>query len=147
LVVDEVDRAAGDVLSLLLAMTDTDGSASWRNPSTGETLVPGRGFNVVMTTNVDSIDEIPAALRDRFPVAIRIDRPHPNAVESLSPELRPMAMRASLGSDDRRISLRAFYTFDRLRRSYGDDRAAHLVLGTDRAPAFLDALLIATLGA
>jgi MoxR-like ATPase len=146
LVVDEVDRAAGDVLSLLLAMTDSVGSATWRNPSTGELLRPMDSFTVIMTTNVDAVDEIPAALRDRFPVAIRIDRPHPRSVVSLSPELREMAIRASLGDDDRRMSLRAFFAFDQLRRYHGDDRAARLVLGDARAEPFLDALSIATIG-
>ena len=49
---------------------------------------PGRcsrrstGFTVVMTTNLEHPEELPAALRDRFPVAIEIDAPHPDAVDA-----------------------------------------------------------------
>ncbi|HLK44808.1 MAG TPA: AAA family ATPase, partial [Acidimicrobiales bacterium] len=68
LVIDEADRAAGDVLALLLAVCDTDGSARFDHPATGEALHPLPGFTVVMTTNLEHLDELPAALRDRFPV-------------------------------------------------------------------------------
>jgi hypothetical protein len=147
LVVDEVDRAAGDVLSLLLAMTDTAGSTQWRHPFTGELLRPHPQFTVVMTTNLDRLEELPPALRDRFPVAIRIDRPHPSSVLSLSGDLRHAALHGSIGESDRRISLRAFYAFDQLRRRCGDERAAELVFGPQRARAFLDALVIGAMGA
>lgn len=146
LVVDEVDRAAGDVLSLLLAMTDTDGSAEWHHPETGEVIAPQVGFNVIMTTNLEDLNEIPVALRDRFPVAIHIDRPHPSAVASLSSDLRSAAMAGSLGDSDRQVSLRAFYAFDQLRHRLGAPRAAELVFGAHRAPDFLDAFQIGQLG-
>jgi MoxR-like ATPase len=145
LVVDEVDRAAGDVLSLLLAMTDTDGSTQWRQPATGEVLRPHRNFSVVMTTNLDRLDELPSALRDRFPVAIRIDRPHPSSVRGLSPDVRRAALAGSLGDPDRRLSLRTFYAFDQLRRSLGAERSAELLLGAERGRALLDALTISAL--
>jgi len=145
LVVDEVDRAAGDVLSLLLAMTDTDGSAQWRNPETGDVVQPAKGFVAVMTTNSETLEEIPRALRDRFPVAIRIDRPHPSSVERLSVDLRAPAMSSSLAEMDRRISLRTFYAFDVLRREHGAERAAQLLLGSQRSTSFLDALRIGRL--
>ena len=145
LVVDEVDRAAGDVLSLLLAVTDTDGSAQWRHPHSGELIRPHDQFTVVMTTNLERLEELPPALRDRFPVAIRIDRPHPSSVAKLSGDLRRAAMNGSLGGDDRRISLRAFYAFDLLRRHHGSERAAALVFGPMRDRAFLDTLTISEL--
>jgi MoxR-like ATPase len=145
LVVDEVDRASGDVLSLLLAMTDSEGSSQWRHPHTGEVLIPHREFSVVMTTNLDRLEELPPALRDRFPVAVHIDRPHPASVLALSSDLRRAAMNGSLGDADRRISLRAFYAFDQLRQHCGDERAAALVFGAQRAVAFLDVLAISSL--
>ena len=52
LVVDEADRAAGDVLALLLAVCDTDGSARFDHPATGAAITPLPGFTVVMTTNL-----------------------------------------------------------------------------------------------
>jgi MoxR-like ATPase len=145
LVVDEVDRASGDVLSLLLAMTDTEGSSQWRHPHTGEVLMPHRDFSVVMTTNLARLEELPPALRDRLPVAIGIDRPHPASVRGLSRDLRSAALNGSLADEDRRISLRAFYAFDRLRAHCGDERAALLVFGAARAVAFLDVLTISAL--
>ena len=145
LVVDEVDRASGDVLSLLLAVTDTDGSAQWRQPQTGELVTPHETFSVIMTTNIERLEELPTALRDRFSVAIRIDRPHPSSVRYLREDLRQMAMNGSLGDEDRRISLRAFYAFDVLRGCHGEARAAELLFGSSVAEAFLDALSISSL--
>jgi MoxR-like ATPase len=145
LVVDEVDRASGDALSTLLAMTDSAESARWRNPETSEWVRPGPQFSVVMTTNVDDLDDIAPSLRDRFPVSIRIDRPHASALASLSSDLRAPALAGSLGPASRRISLRSFYAFDELRRHLGPSRAAQLVFGDDAATGVLDALAIASI--
>jgi MoxR-like ATPase len=127
-------------------MTDGDGSARWFHPLERTTLTPGPDFTVVMTTNVERLSDIPAALRDRFPVAIRIDRPHPVAVRSLSSDLQGPALQGSLGPEGRRVSLRSFQAFDRLRRHLGADRAARLVVGAESAQDFLDALTISALG-
>jgi len=145
LVIDEVDRASGDALSTLLAMTDSQESARWRNPETAAWVRPGPDFSVVMTTNVEELSYLPSALRDRFPVAIRIDRPHPSALTSLSEDLRAPAMAASLADETRRLSLRQFYAFDALRGSVGAERAAGLVFGASHT-AVLDALTIGALG-
>jgi MoxR-like ATPase len=145
LVVDEVDRASGDTLSTLLAMTDSPESARWRNPESGEWVTPGPDFSVVMTTNLEELDDLPAALRDRFAVCIRVDRPHPGAVQSLSIDLRAPALAGSLGDPLRRVSLRSFYAFDQLRRSCGASRAAYLVFGEERGKGVLDALSIGAL--
>ncbi|MDH2903890.1 MAG: AAA family ATPase [Actinomycetota bacterium] len=146
LVVDEVDRASGDALSTLLAITDSVESARWRNPDTGQWVKPGPDFSVVMTTNLEELSDIPIALRDRFPVAIRIDRPHPHAVATLSEDLRAPAMNGSIGESERRVSLRSFYAFDQLRSHLGADRAAQLIFGSTAGPAVLDALSISSLG-
>jgi MoxR-like ATPase len=145
LVVDEVDRASGDALSTLLAITDSVESARWRNPETGQWVKPGPDFSVVMTTNIEDLGDIPLALRDRFPVAIRIDRPHPHAVATLSDDLRGPALNGSLADSERRVSLRSFYAFDQLRSHLGAERAARLLFGTSTAAAVLDALSIGSL--
>lgn len=140
-VADEVDRASGDVLSLLLAMFDSPESASWTHPITGEVFRPHEDFSVFMTTNVEDMDDLPTALKDRFPVAIRINQPHPDALARLSPDLRQAA---SLSGDRRgreRISLRSWFSFDQIRQSLGDDRAASLVF-RDMAPDILDAIRV-----
>jgi len=145
LVVDEVDRASGDALSTLLAVTDSTESARWRNPETGQWVKPGPDFSVVMTTNSEDLDDISPALRDRFPVAIRIDRPHPHAVAVLSDDLKGPALNGSVGDVDRRVSLRSFYAFDQLRARLEPERAARLIFGEHAAQAILDALAIGAL--
>ncbi|MFZ1063322.1 MAG: AAA family ATPase [Acidimicrobiales bacterium] len=145
LVVDEVDRASGDALSTLLSVTDSVESARWRNPQSGEWVRPGPQFSVVMTSNVEDLDDIPAALRDRFPVSLRIDQPHPSALESLSPDLRAPAQSGSFGDVSRRVSLRSFHAFDQLRAHLGVERAARLAFGNERASDVLDALAIGDL--
>ena len=134
LVVDEVDRASGDALS-----------TRWRNPETGQWVKPGPDFSVVMTTNAEDLEDIPAALRDRFPVTLRIDRPHPNAVATLSDDLKEPALHGSLGDAARRVSLRSFYAFDQLRAHLGAPRAARLLFGEVHGQAILDALSIGAL--
>ena len=145
LVVDEVDRASGDALSTLLAITDSAESARWRNPETGQWVKPGPDFSVVMTTNIEDLDDIAPALRDRFPVAIRVDRPHPHAVATLSDDLKAPALNGSVGEAERRVSLRRFYAFDQLRTHLGATRAARLLFGETDAQAILDALSIGSL--
>lgn len=140
-VADEIDRASGDVFALLLNMFDNPESASWQHPDTGEVHRPRAGFSVVMTSNIDRPDELPVALRDRFPVAIRIDQPHPHAVMQLPADLRPAAMALAGAEEDRRVSLRAFMTFDKLRRALGPEKALRIVFG-DRADDINDALLV-----
>lgn len=145
-VADEIDRASGDVLALLLNMFDTHDSASWQHPETGVVHRPRAGFSVVMTSNIEELRLIPAALRDRFPVAIRIDRPHPVALARLSPHLRVPAAASADADELRRFSLRAFYTFDQLCRSgVTFERAAQLVFG-HQATDVLDALMVNHVG-
>ena len=54
IVADEIDRASGDVLSLLLNMFDSPESASWQHPDTGHVFKPAKNFSVVMTTSTSS---------------------------------------------------------------------------------------------
>ena len=140
LIVDEVDKASGDVFATLLAMLDSPESASWEHPETGAVVKPLAGFSAVMTTNVENMGELPMALADRFPIRIRINEPHPNALLRLSPDLRGYAVRMADCGDDR-ISLRAFIALDTLRKSVGMERALHLTFG-DRAKSISDAIKI-----
>lgn len=129
-VADEIDRAGGDVLSLLLNMFDSDPSATWQHPETGVVHRPRPGFSVVMTTNIEDLGDLPKALRDRFPVAIRIDRPHPDALATLPVSLRAPAAVSADAEPSRRFSLRSFRAFDHLCRSGLDlERAARMVFG------------------
>lgn len=145
LVVDEIDKAGGDVFATLLAMTDSPESASWENPDSGRKVRPLDGFSVVMTTNIEDMRELPEALKDRFPVAIRINQPHPNALLKLSEDLRGYAVRMA-DAGERRISLRTFYAFDSLRKQLGDEKASKMVF-RDRAQSFMDAIALDKVGA
>jgi MoxR-like ATPase len=145
LIVDEVDKAGGDVFATLLSMLDSPESATWENPETGRVHRPRNGFSAVMTTNIENMEELPTALADRFPIRIRINAPHPDALLRLSADLRPYAVRMA-DAGERRISLRAFMAFDKLRNTLGAQRAAVLTFG-DRAEAIIDAIAIDKIGA
>ena len=140
LIVDEVDKASGDVFATLLSMLDSPESATWENPESGRVHRPKDGFSAVMTTNIENMEELPTALADRFPIRIRINTPHPSALLALSPDLRKYAVRMA-DAGERRISLRAFMAFDKLRTAYGDEKASLLTFG-NRSESILDAIAV-----
>jgi len=144
IVADEIDRASGDVLSLLLAMFDSPESATWEHPDSGRIVRPREGFSVVMTTNVEDMRELPTALRDRFPVALRIDQPHPEALKVLSHDLRSAAAASADADRSRRFSIRAFMEFDKLRKGIEAERAAKIIFGK-HADDIMDAIKVEAL--
>ena len=141
LVVDEVDRASGDAESILLAVTDTVESSVWEDPESGRKLRPLDGYSVIMTTNIENMGELPTALKDRFPVAIRINQPHPNALVGLPVDLRAAASASADADRDRRFSIRTFQQYAVLRETMGAERAAKLLFGRV-ANDILDAMKI-----
>lgn len=146
LVLDEIDRANGDVESLLLAVTDTVESAKWEHPENGRTVRPREGFSVVMTTNLEQMADLPTALKDRFPVAIRINAPHPAALAALPEDLRAPALASADADRNRRFSIRTFQTFAKLRGPLGTERAANMLFGAV-AGDILDALKVEAVSA
>jgi len=140
LVVDEIDKAGGDVFATLLNMTDSEGSSEWEHPVTGEKTTPALGYTVIMTTNVEVVEELPQALIDRLPVRLRIDRPHPEALETLPTHWRQYADRMADGGSER-MSLRLFQSMAKLSRTMGEEKAAQIILGS-RADSFLEAIKI-----
>jgi MoxR-like ATPase len=144
LVIDECDKPSGDVSSLLLSFTDTVASASYDLP-TGERVKPKEGYSVVMTTNLEHPDELPIALRDRFPVALEINAPHPNALLTLPEDLRKVAEAVISAEPERRASIRAFYAYAQLRETLGAERSARIVFGETRGEAIIDALRVGSL--
>ena len=139
-VADEIDKAGGDVFATLLNFLDSPESASWEHPETGRIYTPRNGFSAVMTTNIENMAELPVALADRFPVRIRISEPHPQALLKLSDDLRGMAVRMS-DAGKQRISLRAFYAFDKLRSTLSIEESAEIVFG-ERASSVLEAMKV-----
>jgi MoxR-like ATPase len=140
-VADEIDKASGDVFSLLLAMFDSQNSASWFDPCTNTEVRPLPGFSVIMTTNIEDMDDLPTALKDRFPVAIRINEPHPDALLGLPSDLRGVASALADANGNRRMSLRTFETFAQMRNTMGEQRAATILWGK-RADDILDAIRV-----
>ena len=131
-VIDEINRASGDVESTLMAFLDSAESAVWKNPYTSEIIRPHENFSAIMTTNFEDPNMIAAPLRDRFPVAIKIDAAHPAAlVAALPPELRMLAAAIVAGKPGERASLRAWKEFEILRKSpaFTTERAAKLIFG------------------
>lgn len=113
LVVDEINRMNSDVESRLMALTDTEMSASWQNEETGEVIKPHKDFSVVATMNGEPEDLAPAIL-DRFVVRCQIDEPHPKAILSLPEYLRNLAVSLTSLSAPYRYSLRNFVAFEQL---------------------------------
>jgi len=140
LVIDEIDKAGSDVFATLLNFLDSPESASWEHPDSGQIHRPAQGFTAVMTTNIEDMSELPEALADRFPVRIRINQPHPNALKRLSRDLRQVAVQMA-DAGPQRISLRTFLAFDSLRKSMGDEKAAKIIFAS-RAEGIIDAIRI-----
>lgn len=142
LVIDEVARANGDVMSLLLAFTDTTASSSWEHPETHEIVRPAPGFSVVLTMNGEPRDLDPALL-DRFAGRVLINEPHPSALDELPDYLRDIAR--TLGSEldpESRASVRAFQTVAQVEKVHGLERALRIVI-PEHAEAILDAATLA----
>jgi MoxR-like ATPase len=147
LVVDEIDKAGSDVFAELLAFLDSPESASYMHPDTGEIYRPREGFSAIMTSNIEDPHELPQALKDRFPVCIKIDAAHPAALLKLPENLQQLAAAVVAGQGSARASLRAFDAFETLRKSpnFTPMRAANMVFGKDLAAAIVGALQVGTL--
>lgn len=142
LVINEIDHASPDVLSLIHAICDERGSARLTLPN-GETVHRGEGFRCVASMN-GKPEDLPAAVRDRFSVAIEIDRPHPRALAALPDDLRAAASGTACHPDaDRRISLRSWLAYAALRQTVPAEMAAAAVFGPSRAADVLQSLAIA----
>jgi len=147
LVIDEIDKAGGDVFAQLLAFTDTVDSASFTRPDTGEVVRPQPGFSVVMTSNIEDPRDLPVALKDRFPLTIEVNAAHPAALMALPESLRMIAATMVAGDIGQRASLRAFYEFNRLASGghFTVPEAADLIFGKEQAVNIVRALSVGTL--
>lgn len=147
LVIDEIDKAGGDVFAQLLAFTDTVDSASFTRPDNGEVVRPQSGYSVFMTSNIENPAELPTALKDRFPIAIEVNAAHPAALDKLPEQLRLLAATMVAGEPGQRASLRSFYEFNRLVSGgrFTVERAANLIFGTELAKQVIKAMAIGSL--
>lgn len=153
LVIDEIDAASGDTLTLLLALLDDPESAKLTLP-TNETVRPGKNFSCVATTN-QSPTVIPEALLDRFDVVCHVPSPSPYAfVEKhwYNGDLAKTAAQAiylsetpQRGKGNRVIGLRAYKAIDRLNGAGLQLKdAASLVIGEEASRWLMTAMSIAS---
>ena len=142
-VIDEVDHTGGAAMSTIQGLLN-DARLCRIDLPTGEVLrpVPGRLFYVA--TMNGSPDELPPAIRDRFPVCYTVMTPNPAAIAALPLELQQVAKNAcSLTDESRRLSVRPFFAYHELiQKGVPEDLAAESVFA-DRAGELRNALKIA----
>jgi MoxR-like ATPase len=128
LAINEIDHAGPDVEVYLHQLLDDPEIAQNTLPDEENTLIrPSDGFQVVATMN-GTPDALPFALRDRFPVCINIDKVHPKAIQALPEDLRHAAENTALVEDEeRRVSIRAWMEYAKLRPEIGEEAAAKAV--------------------
>ena len=143
LVVDEINRMNSDVESRLMALTDTEVSASWQNEETGEVVKPHPNFSVVATMNGEPEDLAPAIL-DRFVVRCEVNTPHPEAIMALPEYLRALATSLTDPSADHRYSIRNFVVFEQLFSKTQDLTKSVQAVFPETADTLIDALSILT---
>lgn len=142
LVLNELEKASGDAQTFLLGILD-DLEIAQQTLPTGETISPAEGFCVVATMNGHPDQDLNSALRDRFPVCINIDKIAPPALLKLPEQLRNVAKNSGVQKDaNRRISVRSWNAYAKLREDFGDHLAAKAVFG-DRANTVLESLKLA----
>ncbi len=152
LVIDEIDAASGDTLTLLMALLDDPESAKLTLP-TNETIYPAAGFSVVATTN-QAPTVMPEALLDRFDVVLHVEKPAPIAftrgwhsqdLAAAAEKTIYLGAETAKGKGQRPIGLRAFKAIDRLHGQAGMKipDAARLVIGAEAGRWLCTAMRIA----
>jgi len=144
LVINEIGNANADVLALLFPVLESPKTAEITLPS-GETIRPAAGFHVVATDNCPP-DQLPEALDDRFGVYLRLSEPHPDAIASLHPQLRDLALASACLEDERRVSARGWLFLQSLIPAFGLKASCVLAFGPDRGPLVFDAVALAIRG-
>ncbi len=137
LVINEIDRASADSLSLLYAILDDPEFAEFTLP-TGEIVRPKEGFHTVATMNGEP-EDLPLPLQDRFPVTIEVIAVNPDALKALPNDLQQVAKDSAFTKDEnRRLSIRMWMEYATLRvklatshgKVKGPELAAKAVFGT-----------------
>lgn len=141
LVLNEIDKASGDVLTMCYAILD-DPELAELTIGSGETIRPAPGFTVVATMNGHPMD-LPEALADRFDAVIPVTEVNPTVYSSMDVDLRLLAkskvmQEKVLGHSN---SIRSILSFNRLRGRMGEDKAAQVVFG-EMAEEVVDAIRV-----
>lgn len=143
LVVEEIDKASGDLLQILLAAADDVRIAQMLLP-TGIIITPPKdgGYQIVATSNAP-VSSLPDALRDRFEgIVLHIDQPAPGAIEDLDADVRKAAKSSCIAKGEKRIGIRQWRAFCELRKSTGDQTFAGRIVFRKRAKEILSDLSI-----
>ena len=138
-VINEIDKASGSVLTQLYAFLDDPEVARLTLPN-GETIRPREGFFVVATMNGEW-EDIPLPLLDRFDIRLRVRAPHPDAVEKLEPQFRELVVGA-YSVDDPVITYREVLAFQQLSEALGQSEVAAEIVFGERANDVLNSLRI-----
>ena len=130
LVVNEIQRAATNVLSFLIELTDSINSSKISlPPPSRETIKPHPRFQVVASYN-GSFDDMPEALRSRFSINVTLESPNPDAILALPEDLQMIAARTVTAEEDStRLSMRHWYEFAQFRTEMDEDSAAWAIFG------------------
>lgn len=142
IIMDEIDHAGPDIISKLHNVLDDQQAAVMYLPNE-EVIRPraGRMFSVATMNGLP--EDLPEALLDRFPITIIVDRPHPNAVNTLRENLRKLAENAAVIDDPtRRLSIRKFKAYEALEKLLGEEDAAELVFN-NKGQDITDAIMAA----
>ena len=140
LVINELTHGSPDVLSLLHPLLENPDTARLTLP-TGETVRPAPGYQLFATDNLPP-EDLPEALRDRFDCIIEVREPHPAALARLDERLRGPALRSLMLEADRRISLRGWFSVQRLMPEFGVKGACLAVFGPARGAQIHDGILL-----
>jgi len=130
LILNEIDKASDDLLFFLNGLLD-EGDVSMITLPNGDTFFRHDEFRCVATMN-GTLKDLPEALQDRFSIGIEANIPHPDAIESLPEDLRPLAMNPeSYDDNDRPVTMRRLKKFGALRENVdiGEENAALAIFG------------------
>jgi len=162
LIVDEIDLISGPAMSFMrgvandarvarltipdpsMAGMSEEELAKFMLAGNGQQILrPTPGFGIVATMNGDPKVDLDIPLADRFPVKVYIPEPHPNAIASLPDDLQEIARRTARETDeDRRIGIRSWKEFARLRTAVGENMAMAAIFA-ERSDDVSDALKLA----
>lgn len=140
-IINEIDKMNGAVAAFLHVYLDDHqpgiGAAELHLP-TGEILRPTPWNIRYIATMNGSFDDLPLPIQSRFPVNIEVNEVHPDALQSLAPDLRPIAKHMTeTTNDERSLSIREFHAFDALRQILPPADAARAIFGASATQVLL----------
>lgn len=143
--INEIDKMNGAVAAFLHVYLDDHtpgiGAAELHLP-TGEILRPTPWNIRYIATMNGAFADLPDPIQSRFPVNIEVNNVHPDALQTLSPDLRDLARNMTeTANGARQTSIREFHAFDALRQIIPAEDAAQAIFGKS-ATQVLDTLLL-----